>query len=280
MYAPVSPAEFYDSPAGQDFQTLFIMPQFRPNNLGRVPFWLTGNYNPDTGLCTVYRAVDDTRKEAFLASGAITSRVVEYFGDNDMATAINALHDAADGNIPTDVVRRLQPEYEKAEQDLEEAVTEDPAHAITLGFELVKVSEFLSGKVNRKTRATVLETATLLETATKLGKEAFIAAARQASKDDVPALTNATRLDTLMHSSIHTTTSHAFAASDVVRTFSRNILQIDFKPGSLPIAPRLGYVDGAYAVRATDPMPGTDEEWYGIGQLTPGEDVTISLLDS
>lgn len=65
----------------------------------KVRRWLTGNYDPKSGMHTLYRFVDQPGIDAMRQYGALTSRVVQYFGGGSDVKAVDQLESLVGGNI-------------------------------------------------------------------------------------------------------------------------------------------------------------------------------------
>jgi hypothetical protein len=288
MFKPVSSEKFWESPAGATYAA-----QYLPGDIQRLcgPYgvdeptlrhgiarWQTANYDETTGYSTLYRGVDNVRLRAADASGLITSRCVEVFGDPDTASAARAIAETATGSMPTHVAKALSGVVEESYAKIAHFTDEQRAD-VHLKYRVAsfeKVARLAEGNADEATKALLLRTAAHLAIAARPGPAAYLDASRLASTDECPDLSGLATVEEITNISIHTTTNPAIG-----RRFAKNddggVLRIDFEPGALSVAPEHGYLDGAYRTMGMG-YHYREEEWYGIGQLVAGERVHITAL--
>lgn len=300
MFQPVNPETFYGTPAGQEFLGRFVQPDNDPFKiltqtahvlipgelrddkpvklvtavasspertavqLAKYAHWLNANYDPDTNTCTLYRLTDDRRIADFQEHGAITSRVVEAFGDFSVDLAIESLERTARGQTPTHVksfienhveasdtyIRQLAEDYDHWEEHLR------PFHQ--------EAERLLTNTVSEATADLLQRKAVLLKVTQGLGESAYRAAVRESGNDDVPAGALLS-ISELTHSSIHLTTDPDYLHTVAPSWDRSSVLKVTYQPGSLPVGLGLGYINGQYITNHI--MGGGEYEWYGIGQL-------------
>lgn len=76
--------------------------------LAAVKRWLTGNYDPDTGLHTFYRYVGQPAVDSLNSSGSLTTRVVQNFGDGSDLLAVERLDRITRGHTTGDDEHLIQ----------------------------------------------------------------------------------------------------------------------------------------------------------------------------
>ena len=275
MLQPVSPTEFYQSDPGILFmQTVASVPSdpfgiFTPDHIesaqkqARLDVcakWLTGNYDPVSNTHTLYRGVDDTMLDDFNQTGTLTSRLVRVFGDGDVSLAEKTLRKAAKGKIIKHLKNNAELALAKSEEYLDKNQVPAPAS-------LDSTRQLLRGKPSENTQALLLKKAKLLRIIQAGGKEAYLAAVKEADNDDVPP-TLVGSLYGLTHSSIHLTTDPEFLTNWRNTNWFTHVLKVQFIPGILPLAPNVGYADGRYVLPEKSPSI-MEREWYGVGQLKP-----------
>jgi hypothetical protein len=284
MFSPVSPNNLYHTEAG----TLLLESVIKASNdplhiftdrsvhypgerypvddcqaqarLDVCAAWLTGNYDPVTNTHILYRGIDDAMLADFREHGALTSRLVKVFGNNDPKLAEKTLRKAARGKIP----RHLR-------DNVEAAVAASEITNIQRGYQknhaLTAAQELLRGKPSEATRQTLMQRADLLETVAKGGRAAYLAAVKEADTDlTTPSVVGS--LPALTHSSIHLTSDPEFIKDRQQIGWFSHTVKLNFVPGSLPVAPNVGIIDNRL-ILPSGSISFDEREWYGVGQLKP-----------
>ncbi len=280
MFTPVYVEDFYGSPVGEQFLDRYSSEdrdiarnidwkQVREQvEAGQQPDeedwltakfircanWLTANYRRDTGLCTLYRGIDQPMVDNLHETGAFTSRAVTIFGLDDMQEAERAMREAAGGTLNNSVRDRIIALIEDAESTLDE----------DLLYVLDDTRKFLDGQASELTRNELLRSADLLEVVMRGGEEGYRAIMERArSGDDGPIHGS---VDSLMYPSIHLTTDPNFIRSSSKSGWFTHMVRVDFEPGALNVAPEVGIIGNN--LLSPQWLPGLGEaEWYGIGRL-------------
>lgn len=287
MFKPVSPSTFYEHPVGAElYKSITSTPPGPLNILGyysgnpveslqhspdspeakaridKFASWVTGNYNPSTGMHTLYRGIDGPMLEDFNKTNALTSRVVQIFGGGVPKLAEEALKKASKGALMAHVVSHI-----------ENAIDVSSSNNISWGYGeddgILETLELLRGKPSEATSKVLLEKARTLSIARLGGEDAYRLAVKEANNDDVPPETPAS-IYGLTHSSIHMTSDLEFIKARTASGWFTDVVKLEFVPGSLAAGPNLGIVGNELIL----PKHGTggfhvENEWYGVGQLRP-----------
>lgn len=314
MLHPVSPEVFYDTAPGKQFLETFVAVENDPlhvftrrreladgvirvadlyepapaehtaSMMAQLAKYMTANYDPTTNRCTLYRAVSQQQARDFEEHGAITSRLVTYFGNYDVDLAIESLDRAARGNIPGHVSSAIDlglTEFDEQVAQLDSSFPHMAHHISRLKEHRYETEDLARGNPSDKTIKTLHEKSALLRSAKQLGRQAYLAAVNESNKDHVPSYPGL--VDTLTYSSIHLTSDlgyiHRLNNASLHPEEYEWQLRVSFTPGSLAVGPMIGYVDGKYIV--PNLMPDDEYEWYGIGQLavqTDRVDISASRI--
>lgn len=87
--------------------------QTREEYYDKAKRWLTGNYDPESGMHTLYRFVDQPGVDAIQQYGALISRVVQYFGGGSDFKAVDQLEKLAAGNITEEAAAVINRYFKK-----------------------------------------------------------------------------------------------------------------------------------------------------------------------
>lgn len=253
--------------------------------------WLTGNYDPSTNTCTLYRGVDNQRAIDARTSAAINSRLVSSLGQGSMLKSVATLNNILAGVVESHVVEAASKIYHSGTEAAmilgQERVGADDSYQLLMEWQEQQIIDqkthaqaLIVGNMGSAYREEIEQVLALQRRAMQLGKIGYLAAREAAEQDIVPPPKH--DIANLFHSYIHLTTDIDFikkyGGNYLRHDMSDEYVEVQFTPGSLAVAPALGYVDGEFYVPTTPDFvyPGSEYEWYGIGQLASGNDVQVS----
>jgi hypothetical protein len=306
MHRVGDPERFYEQPVGQLFheeviltdpvRTNYINPsperlgdqsisEYRGDLLQAYARWYNGNYDPEMGRCILYRGVDEDRKDELDQSGAITTRAVNIFGQGDVGLAAANLRGTAAGEPPIEVIENI---VGLAEENVAAALdspkrNNPPLRAIDAMRALQK---HLFVEPDPDLQAEMLRAADDLEKSLQLNDETYKMIMDQAAQDHCPP---SDIIRGWSHRYIHLTTNRSFVENIARRIPGRYpwTLEVSFVPGTLPVAPSIGYLAGQLYHYQQPPRGGaamnhhlpdirSEAEWYGIGAIESSDDVSIT----
>lgn len=308
MLNPVSRNEFFETTAGEEFlerydseeSTVFttrdphsnekipMTEEKKEETKARIAEWITGNFDPETGMHTLYRVVNRELGDRYQAEGKMSSRAMDLFGHEPEHPSlakrlIRSLTEKQEGGLYDNAISNIESTLrgdtpKRIGAKILELTSKDKEHiAFRPYYEPAsqEARDVADGKLSQNAKSNLETLKENLQAANSGGTEAYLEANKRFSMDDTPS--RITDINELTHPSIHLTSDTKFALNILEKGWGTEIFEVQFKPEAIAAAPGTGVVDGEL-VNQGELFYG-EFEWYALGNIVHnGEDVIIKKV--